>query len=76
MTLITPADRIYVAGHRGMAGSAIGRALARAGYGNPEQGGALLTASRAELDLLDPAAVQRWFAEQRPTVVVLAAPMP
>jgi GDP-L-fucose synthase len=73
MRLITPADRIYVAGHRGMAGSAICRALQRAGYGNPEQGGALLTASRSELDLLDPAAVQRWFTTHAPTVVVLAA---
>jgi len=45
--LITPADRIFVAGHRGMAGSAICRALQRAGYPN------LLTASRAELDLED-----------------------
>jgi GDP-L-fucose synthase len=50
--LITPADRIFVAGHRGMAGSAI---------------------CRAELDLLDAGAVQRWFAEHQPTVVVLAA---
>jgi GDP-L-fucose synthase len=65
--LITPSDRIFVAGHRGMAGSAICRALNRAGYTQ------LLTASRAELDLLDPAAVQRWFAEHQPTVVVLAA---
>ena len=65
--LITPADRIFVAGHRGMAGGAICRALQRAGYGT------LLTASRAELDLLDAAAVQRWFAEHKPTVVVLAA---
>jgi GDP-L-fucose synthase len=65
--LITPADRIFVAGHRGMAGSAICRALQRAGYGE------ILTASRAELDLLDGAAVERWFAEQQPTVVVLAA---
>jgi len=73
MRMITPADRIYVAGHRGMAGSAICRALQRAGYGNPEQGGALLTASRSELDLLDPTAVQRWFAAHQPTVVVLAA---
>ena len=71
--LIKPTDRIYVAGHRGMAGSAICRALQRAGYGDPAQGGALLTATRAELDLLDPAAVQRWFAEHQPTVVVLAA---
>ena len=65
--LITPEDRIFVAGHRGMAGSAICRALQRAGYGQ------VLTASRTELDLLDGAAVQRWFAAQRPTVVVLAA---
>ncbi len=65
--LITPTDRIFVAGHRGMAGSAICRALERAGYGQ------ILTASRAELDLLDGAAVERWFAEHQPTVVVLAA---
>ena len=73
MTRITPTDRIFVAGHRGMAGSAIVRALRRAGYGDPERGGALLTASRQELDLLDGAAVQRWLAAQRPDVVVLAA---
>jgi len=71
--LITPADHIFVAGHRGMAGSAICRALQRAGYGSEAAGGALLTASRSELDLLDGAAVQRWFGEQQPTVVVLAA---
>ena len=65
--LITPEDRIFVAGHRGMAGSAICRALQRAGYTN------LLTASRAQLDLEDGPAVQRWFAEHQPTVVVLAA---
>ena len=70
---ITPSDRIFVAGHRGMAGSAICRALQRAGYGDPAQGGELLTASREQLDLLDGQAVQRWFAEHQPTVVVLAA---
>ena len=72
-SLITPADRIFVAGHRGMAGSAICRALQRAGYGDPAQGGALLTVPRKELDLLDPAAVGAWFASHQPTVVVLAA---
>ena len=66
-SLISPGDRIFVAGHRGMAGSAICRALQQAGY--PQ----LLTADRAELDLLDAAAVQRWFAEHKPDVVVLAA---
>ena len=65
--LITTTDRIFVAGHRGMAGSAIGRALQRAGYTN------LLTAPRAELDLREAQAVQRWFGEHQPTVVVLAA---
>lgn len=65
--LITPADRIAVAGHRGMAGSAICRALQRAGYGQ------ILTATRQDLDLLDAPAVQRWFSEHQPTVVVLAA---
>jgi GDP-L-fucose synthase len=72
-SLLTPADRIFVAGHRGMAGSAICRALRRAGYGNETAGGGLLTAPRAELDLLDGVAVQRWFAEHQPTIVVLAA---
>jgi GDP-L-fucose synthase len=55
--LITPADRIYAAGHRGMAGSAICRALERAGHHH------LLTASRSELNLLDGPAVEAWFAK-------------
>jgi len=65
--LISPSDRIFVAGHRGMAGGAIGRALQRSGYSQ------IFTASRSELDLLDGAAVERWFAEHQPSVVVLAA---
>ncbi len=70
--LISPADRIYVAGHRGMAGSAICRALVAKGYGEAG-GGALLTAARSELDLLDPVAVANWFAVNKPDVVILAA---
>ena len=65
--LIHPSDRIFVAGHRGMAGSAIVRALRAGGYAN------LLTAERTNLDLLDPVAVNAWFGAQRPDVVVLAA---
>ena len=65
--LINPADRIFVAGHRGMAGSAICRALKRGGYHQ------LLIASRSELDLLDGQAVKAWFAKHQPSVVVLAA---
>jgi GDP-L-fucose synthase len=65
--LITPADRILVAGHRGMAGSAICRALQGGGYHQ------ILTATRQELDLLNPLAVHGWFELLKPTVVVLAA---
>ncbi|PSB36505.1 NAD-dependent epimerase/dehydratase family protein [Aphanothece minutissima] len=65
--LIHPSDRIFVAGHRGMAGSASCRALPRHGYIN------LLTAGREALDLEDPLAVRAWFEAQRPEVVVLAA---
>jgi len=65
--LISPSDRIFVAGHRGMAGSAICRALQRKGYGH------ILTATRQELDLEDPVAVRPWFEANRPEVVLLAA---
>ncbi len=71
--LIHPGDRIFVAGHRGMAGSAILRALHQQGFGAKASGGALLTATREQLDLIDAAAVDRWFAASRPSVVVLAA---
>ena len=73
MHLIQPSDRFFVAGARGMAGSAVVRAIQRSGYGDPAQGGELLTPSRQELDLLDDAAVRHWMNEQRPDVVVLAA---
>ncbi|MEB3362330.1 MAG: GDP-L-fucose synthase [Synechococcaceae cyanobacterium] len=65
--LISTSDRIFVAGHRGMAGSAICRRLRAGGYNH------LLEVSRSELDLTDPAATRAWFASQRPNVVVLAA---
>jgi GDP-L-fucose synthase len=58
---------IYVAGHRGMVGSAICGALRRAGYHN------LLLRSHAQLDLTEQAPVRAFFAEQRPAVVILAA---
>jgi len=61
------ADRVYVAGHRGLVGSALLRALARAGAPPP------MTRTRAELDLTDRAAVERFFAAERPAEVYLAA---
>src|SRR5947199_10200250 len=57
---------VYVAGHRGMVGSALMRRLAAE---NVE----LLTASRSEVDLCDQAGVSGWFAAKRPQVVFLAA---
>src|SRR5579871_4575736 len=58
---------IFVAGHNGLVGSAIVRALQAAGTRN------LLLRSRAELDLRSAAAVEQFFAEQRPSQVYLAA---
>jgi GDP-L-fucose synthase len=58
---------IFVAGHRGLVGSAIVRALTAAGYDN------LLTAARDQLDLRDQAAVNYWFRANRPEYVFLVA---
>jgi GDP-L-fucose synthase len=62
-----PDSKIYVAGHRGLAGSAIVRQLRAQGYNN------LVTRTHAELDLTDQAAVQVFFSEERPDYVFLAA---
>jgi GDP-L-fucose synthase len=59
--------RIYVAGHRGLVGSAILRRLREEGFGN------LLTATRDQLDLRDQAAVNYWFRANRPEYVFLVA---
>jgi len=59
--------KIYVAGHRGMVGAAIVRALEKRGLTN------LVTRTHAELDLVDQQAVTRFFAEERPDQVYLAA---
>ena len=64
---MTKSDTIFVAGHRGLAGSAILRELQRQGYTN------LLTRTRTELDLKEGAAVRKFFAENRPQIVVVAA---
>ena len=59
--------KIYVAGHRGMVGAAVCRALAAAGYTN------VVVRSHKELDLLDPAAVRAFYAAEKPDVAVIAA---
>ena len=63
----TPDSRIFVAGHRGLVGSAILRQLQKAGFRN------LLTVTREQLDLRDQAAVNYWFQANRPTFVYLVA---
>ena len=60
-------SKIYVAGHRGMVGSAIVRELQRQGYTN------IITRTHAELDLTRQAAVEQFFAEEKPEYVFLAA---
>ncbi len=60
-------DKVYVAGHRGLVGSAIVRSLERNGYTN------IIGRTHAKLDLTEQAAVRQFFASERPDVVVLAA---
>jgi GDP-L-fucose synthase len=60
-------SRVFVAGHRGLVGSAICRCLLRNGYTN------LITRTRSELDLTNQPAVEEWFASEKPEYVFLAA---
>ena len=64
---MSPDTRIYVAGHRGLAGSALVRRLRAKGYRN------LITRTHAELDLADGAAVREFFGREKPDAVFLAA---
>ncbi len=65
--LISKKDKIFIAGHTGMVGSAIKRSLINKGYKN------LLCPSRKDLDLLDFISVKNWFKKNRPEIVILAA---
>ncbi len=64
---MTPSSKIYVAGHRGMVGSAVLRRLQSLGFDN------LITASSSELDLTRQADVEAFFQTHKPDVVVMAA---
>lgn len=64
---MNPESRIYVAGHRGLVGSAIVRSLQRHGFGN------LVSRTHAELDLTDQHAVADFFESEKPEYVFLAA---
>ena len=67
MSTVPKNARIFVAGHRGLVGSAIVRRLENAGYTN------LQVATRDQLDLRDQAAVNYWFRDHRPEYVYLVA---
>ena len=67
MNLMDKNDSIFVAGHKGMVGSAIKRLLVKNGYKN------LLLTTRADLDLTDNQAVTNWFKKNKPKIVILAA---
>jgi GDP-L-fucose synthase len=60
-------NKIFVAGHRGMVGSALVRRLKAEEFSN------VVTRDRAELDLGDQSAVAKFFAEERPTIIIVAA---
>ena len=64
---MTGLSKIYVAGHRGMVGSAIVRKLRALGQTN------IVTRTRAEMDLTDQRAVHQFFADEKPTEVYMAA---
>jgi GDP-L-fucose synthase len=71
---MTPqAPKIYVAGHRGMVGSAIVRHLQSLSCGSGAHAANVITRTHAELDLTNQAAVQAFFAAEKPTQVYLAA---
>src|SRR6266568_7299261 len=65
--LIQKSDKIFVAGHRGMVGSALTRALEAGGFAN------VIKRDRSELDLGDAAAVTKFFVKEKPEIVIFAA---
>ena len=65
--MIRNSDKIFVAGHRGMVGSAVMRRLKAEGFSN------LVTRDRSQLDLADESAVAKIFAEERADIVIVAA---
>ena len=65
--MIQKSDKIFIAGHRGMLGSALTRTLEGRGFVN------VITRDRSELDLSDSAAVANFFGEKKPEIVILAA---
>ena len=70
---ISKKDHILIAGGTGMVGSSIYRNLIKKGYGNAKNKGLISSPTRKELDLIDKDAVRRWFKNNLPDVVIIAA---
>jgi GDP-L-fucose synthase len=64
---VQKSDKIFVAGHRGLVGSALLRRLQQEGFAN------LATRDRSQLDLMNQAGVDRFFADEKPAAVIFAA---
>ena len=73
VNLINKNEKIFLAGSTGMVGGALKRALHNHGYGDEYKGGELLHPTRNNLDLEEFSQVERWFAENKPSVVIIAA---
>ena len=71
--LINLNEKIFIAGANGMVGKAVQRSLLKNSYGFKENDGLILTPSRKELDLLDYVEVKKWFKNNKPSIVILAA---
>ena len=71
MSLLDKKDKIYVAGSNGMVGSAICKLLKKEGY--TKENKKLITNSKKELDLTDFEQVKKWFVENKPDIVIIAA---
>ena len=65
--MVEKQSRVFIAGHRGLVGSAIHRVMTARGFSN------IITRARSELDLLDQSATAAFFLQEKPDVVVLAA---
>ena len=71
--LINLEDKFFIAGSKGMVGSAIKRTLIKNGYGNKKIGGEILGPGRQELDLADFNTLKVWFKKNHPSIVIIAA---
>ena len=72
-SLIRKQDSFFVAGHKGMVGQAVIRALKKNGYCNQKHGGSLITQTKNQLNLTNYSDVSSWFKNNKPNVVIIAA---